>query len=118
VFRAFERLDAGETGVTIAQLEAIQIVLLEYQQADGGEFDSAAVERLCDQLTDTLAQYRAGRPADGERFLDNRRGVLPDPSPVLSEGTGLTYHLAGFYKDSTGRTTIRPTTRRKQVNFR
>lgn len=33
VFRAFERLDAGETSFTIAQLEAIQTVLMEYHHA-------------------------------------------------------------------------------------
>jgi hypothetical protein len=59
VFQAFERLDAGNTSFTIAQLEAIQTVLMEYHHASTWwELERAQIERLLHQVTRCLDQER------------------------------------------------------------
>lgn len=65
MFQAFERLDAGKTSFTIAQLEAMQTVLVEYQQTEVGESESTQLDRLLYQISDTLNQHRGIRPAEG-----------------------------------------------------
>jgi hypothetical protein len=65
VFRAFETLDAGETSFTIAQLEAIQTVLMEYHHATSWwELERAGIEHLLQQVTNRLNQQRAPCSAD------------------------------------------------------
>lgn len=65
VVRAFERLDAGETGFTVAQLEAIQAVLAEYHHATTWwELERARLERLLHRVTDLVEQHRATLPAE------------------------------------------------------
>lgn len=65
VFQAFERLDAGETCFTIAQLEAIQTVLAEYHHTTTRGSESARLERLRHRITEILNQHQATRPAEG-----------------------------------------------------
>jgi len=65
VFQAFERLDAGEPSFTIAQLEAIQTVLMEYHHASTWwELERAGIERLLHQVTRCLNQQQAPCSAD------------------------------------------------------
>ena len=65
VFQAFERLDAGETSFTIAQLEAIQTVLMEYHHASTWwELERAGIERLLHRVTRCLNQQHAPCSAD------------------------------------------------------
>ena len=65
VFQAFERLDAGETSFTIAQVEAIQTVLMEYHHATTWwELERAQIEQLLRQVTTRLDQQRASCSAD------------------------------------------------------
>ena len=65
VFQAFERLDAGEPSFTIAQLEAIQTVLMEYHHASTWwELERAQIERLLHQVTRCLNQQHAPCSAD------------------------------------------------------
>jgi len=65
VFQAFERLDAGKTSFTIAQLEAIQTVLMEYHHASTWwELERAGIERLLHRVTRCLNQQQAPCSAD------------------------------------------------------
>jgi hypothetical protein len=65
VFQAFERLDAGNTSFTIAQLEAIQTVLVEYHHASTWwELERAGIERLLHRVTRCLNQQHAPCSAD------------------------------------------------------
>jgi hypothetical protein len=65
VFRAFERLDAGETSFTVAELEAIQAVLAEYHHATTWwELERARLERLLHRVTDLVAQRRTTLPSE------------------------------------------------------
>jgi hypothetical protein len=65
VFQAFERLDAGETSFTIAQLEAIQTVLMEYHHATTWwELERAEIERLLHRVTRCLNHQQAPCSAD------------------------------------------------------
>jgi len=65
VFQAFERLDAGEPSFTIAQLEAIQTVLMEYHHASTWwELERAQIERLLHRVTRCLNQQHAPCSAD------------------------------------------------------
>ena len=65
VFQAFERLDAGKTSFTIAQLEAIQTVLMEYHHATTWwELERAQIEQLLQRVTNCLDQERASCSAD------------------------------------------------------
>ena len=65
VFQAFERLDAGNTGFTIAQLEAIQTVLMEYHHSTTWwELERAGIERLLHRVTRCLNQQQASCSAD------------------------------------------------------
>jgi hypothetical protein len=65
VFQAFERLDAGKTSFTIAQLEAIQTVLMEYHHASTWwELERAGIERLLHRVTRCLNQQHAPCSAD------------------------------------------------------
>jgi hypothetical protein len=65
VFQAFERLDAGEPSFTIAQLQAIQTVLMEYHHASTWwELERAQIERLLHRVTRCLNQQHAPCSAD------------------------------------------------------
>ena len=65
VFQAFETLEAGNTNFTIAQLEAIQTVLMEYHHATTWwELERAQIEQLLQQVTSRLDQQRAPCSAD------------------------------------------------------
>ena len=65
VFQAFETLDAGETSFTIAQLEAIQAVLLEYHHASTWwELERAQIEQLLYRVTRSLDQQQVTISAD------------------------------------------------------
>ena len=65
VFQAFERLEAGEPSFTIAQLEAIQTVLMEYHHASTWwELERAEIERLLHRVTRCLNQQQAPCSAD------------------------------------------------------
>jgi hypothetical protein len=65
VFQAFETLDAGNTSFTIAQLEAIQAVLMEYHHATTWwELERAQIEQLLHRVTSCLDQQRAPCSAD------------------------------------------------------
>jgi hypothetical protein len=60
VFRAFETLDAGRTSFTLAQLTAIQTVLVEYHHATTWwELERAQIEQLLHRVTTRLDQERA-----------------------------------------------------------
>jgi hypothetical protein len=59
VFQAFETVDAGETRFTLAQLEAIQTVLVDYHHATTGwELERAQIEQLLHRVTTRLDQHR------------------------------------------------------------
>jgi hypothetical protein len=65
VFQAFERIDAGNTSFTVAQLEAIQTVLMEYHHASTWwELERAGIERLLHRVTRCLNQQQAPCSAD------------------------------------------------------
>lgn len=64
VFQAFERLDAGETSFTVAQLEAIRAVLTEYRHATGWAPERARLEHLLECVTELVGQHRPARLAD------------------------------------------------------
>ena len=65
MFRAFERLDAGKTSFTVAQLEAIQTVLMEYHHATTWwELERAQIEQLLHRVTSCLDQQRTPCSAD------------------------------------------------------
>lgn len=55
VFRAFETLEDGGTRFTVAQLEAIRTVLVEYHHATTWwELERAGIERLLHRVTTCL----------------------------------------------------------------
>lgn len=65
VFQAFETLDAGETSFTIAQVEAIQTVLMEYHHATTWwELERAQIEHLLHRVTSCLDQRQASCSTD------------------------------------------------------
>ena len=69
IFQAFDRLDAGETRFTVAQLEAMQTVLGEYHYSTTWwERERSRIERLLHRVTERLERHQAMLPAD-ERFL-------------------------------------------------
>ena len=62
VFQAFETLDGGETSFTIAQLEAIQTVLVQYHHsATQWELERAQIERLLHRVAVHLDPCHAGQ---------------------------------------------------------
>jgi len=65
IFQAFETLDAGDTRLTVRQLDAIQNLLAEYHHAPAwGEVERARIERLLDRVTTLLDRGRATPSAD------------------------------------------------------
>jgi len=75
VFRAFERLDAGETTFTIAQLDAIQTVLMEYHHATTWwELERAQIEQLLHRVTNCLNQERPPIRLTDRAILIDRYG--------------------------------------------
>jgi hypothetical protein len=65
IFRAFETLDAGDTSLTIAQLEAIQAVLVEYHHATTWwELERARIEQLLHRVSTQLDRHRVTPSAD------------------------------------------------------
>lgn len=65
VFQAFETLDAGETSLTIPQLNAIQTVLATYHHSTTRwEHERARIEQLLHHVTNLLNQHREILSAD------------------------------------------------------
>lgn len=55
VYRAFERLDDGETSFTIHQLEAMQAVLSAYHHSPTDwELERPAIEALLERVSDAI----------------------------------------------------------------
>lgn len=57
VFTPLETLDAGDTSFTIAQLEAIQLLLAEYHYSPAWELDRARIGQLLRRVTAQIDQY-------------------------------------------------------------
>lgn len=62
VFTAFETLNSGGTGFTIAQLEAIQPILAEYHPSPTWEADRARIEQLLQRVTEQIDQHQPDLP--------------------------------------------------------
>ena len=60
VYRAFDRLDDGETAFTLAQLEAVQSVLSRYHHSPTDwELDRPEIEALLERVTDAIDRAEA-----------------------------------------------------------
>lgn len=64
VFQAFERLDAGDTSFTIAELEAIQPLPAAYHHSSTWERDRAQLEPLLQRVAEPIEQHHTVLPAD------------------------------------------------------
>lgn len=65
VYRAFEALDAGETGFTIAQLEGMRSVLAEYHHSTTWwELERQRIELLLHEITEIIEQHRTSQPSE------------------------------------------------------
>lgn len=57
VYQAFERVDAGTTNFTVAQLEAVRDVVANYHhRTDHWQFDRPQLESLLAQITTALEE--------------------------------------------------------------